>query len=103
MPKEVGAVPPVVLVINIAVTLLIFVLVLRIVLANASVLLGRERLPALLGTITDYVVDVTEPLLAPLRRVLPNVGLTLDFSPLVAIIVIDLLARLLTLVLLRVM
>jgi YggT family protein len=103
MPKGVGAVPPVVLVINIAVTLLIFVLVLRIILANAAVLLGRERLPALLGTITDYVVDVTEPLLAPLRRVLPNVGLTLDFSPLVAIIVIDLLARLLTLVLLRVM
>ncbi len=103
MPKEVGAVPPVVLVINIAVTLLIFVLVLRIVLANAAVLLGRERLPSLLGTITDYVIDVTEPLLAPLRRVLPDVGLTLDFSPLVAIIVIDLLARLLTLALLRVM
>ena len=37
---------------------------------------------------------VTEPLLAPLRRIIPRVG-TLDFSPLVAIILIQLIYYLL--------
>ena len=37
---------------------------------------------------------VTEPVLAPLRRVIPRVGM-LDFSPLVAIILLQLIRRLL--------
>ena len=37
---------------------------------------------------------VTEPLLAPLRRIIPRVGM-LDFTPLVAIILLQLIARLL--------
>ena len=36
---------------------------------------------------------VTEPLLAPLRRIIPRVGM-LDFTPLVAIILIQLIYRL---------
>jgi uncharacterized protein YggT (Ycf19 family) len=103
MMQEMGLAPPVVAAVNVIATLVIFVLVLRIILANAVTLLGADRFPAFLKTITDYVVDVTEPLLAPLRRLLPDVGLTLDFTPLVAIIILDLLARLLTLALLRVL
>ena len=37
---------------------------------------------------------VTEPVLAPLRRIIPRVGM-LDFSPLVAIILLQLISRLL--------
>ena len=37
---------------------------------------------------------ITEPLLAPLRRIIPRAGM-LDFTPLVAIILLQLIARLL--------
>ena len=37
---------------------------------------------------------VTEPILAPLRRIIPRVGM-LDFTPLVAIIILQLIYRLL--------
>ena len=37
---------------------------------------------------------VTEPLLAPLRRIIPRLGM-FDFTPLVAIILLQLIARLL--------
>ena len=37
---------------------------------------------------------VTEPILAPLRRIIPMIGM-LDFTPLVAIILLQLIARLL--------
>ena len=37
---------------------------------------------------------VTEPLLAPLRRIIPRVGM-FDFTPLVAIILLQFIARLL--------
>jgi len=40
------------------------------------------------------VYRVTEPLLAPLRRIIPMIGM-LDFTPLVAIILLQLVARLL--------
>ena len=38
---------------------------------------------------------VTEPLLAPLRRIIPRVGM-LDFTPLVVIIILQLIYRLLS-------
>ena len=37
---------------------------------------------------------ITEPLLAPLRRIMPRTGM-IDFTPLVAIILLQLIARLL--------
>ena len=40
------------------------------------------------------VYRVTEPLLAPLRRIIPRAGM-IDFTPLVAIILLQLIARLL--------
>lgn len=36
--------------------------------------------------------DVTEPILAPLRQVIPRIGM-LDFSPMVAIILLNLIAQ----------
>ncbi|MBA7616768.1 hypothetical protein ES703_24067 [subsurface metagenome] len=39
--------------------------------------------------------QVTEPFLAPLRRIIPRVGM-FDFTPVVAIILLQLLARLLS-------
>lgn len=40
------------------------------------------------------LVDVTEPVLGPLRRAIPTAGM-LDFSPLVALILINIISRLL--------
>ena len=44
------------------------------------------------------LMDITEPVLAPIRRVLPPVG-GIDFSPLLAMILIQLVGRLLASVL----
>jgi YggT family protein len=42
--------------------------------------------------IASVIYQVTEPILAPLRRVLPRVGM-LDFSPMVAIFIIIIVQR----------
>ena len=42
--------------------------------------------------IANVIYQVTEPILAPLRRVLPRVGM-LDFSPMVAIFIIIIVQR----------
>jgi YggT family protein len=39
------------------------------------------------GLFMGFLVDVTEPLLAPLRRIIPT-GLGVDFSPMIAIAVL---------------
>lgn len=39
------------------------------------------------SAVMSFLVDVTEPVLAPLRRVLPA-GAGLDFSPMIAIVVL---------------
>jgi YggT family protein len=48
--------------------------------------------PAGRGTIASFVTSMTEPILAPIRRLLPRTG-ALDLSPLVVIIAIGLLLR----------
>ncbi len=50
--------------------------------------------PALLVTIDRLVNQITEPVLAPIRRMLPTVG-GLDFSPMLVIIVLMLIRSLL--------
>jgi len=66
-------------------------------------LIGRALLswcdPGGKWTITRMLAEVTEPLIAPLRRVIPPVGM-LDLSFIVAIILIQVLERLLRQVLL---
>ena len=43
--------------------------------------------PPVLVSVTQVLIQVTEPILAPIRRVLPNFGM-IDFSPLVAILLL---------------
>ena len=44
------------------------------------------------NTVSQYLVGLTEPLLAPIRRVLPQTGMV-DFSPLVLMIGLGILLR----------
>lgn len=48
--------------------------------------------PRFEGTFGRFVYETTEPLLAPIRRVLPQTGM-IDFSPLILLIVLGFLAR----------
>ncbi len=43
--------------------------------------------------VTQILGEITEPILAPLRRVLPTIGM-LDISPLVAILLLNVLQTL---------
>ncbi len=47
-----------------------------------------------------FIDSIVEPLLAPIRRILPQTG-GIDFSPLVLLIVLDIIRRLLIGVLIR--
>ena len=51
--------------------------------------------PKPINTLTNILFDVTEPLLIPLRRIIPRVG-RLDLTPLVAIILLQVIASLLS-------
>ncbi|HYM49624.1 MAG TPA: YggT family protein [Candidatus Limnocylindrales bacterium] len=46
------------------------------------------------SSIMRFLIDVTEPVLAPLRRFMPS-AMGIDFSPMVAILVLYLLGQLL--------
>jgi len=46
--------------------------------------------PGQTNMLTDLLFHITEPMLAPLRRVIPRVG-ALDFSPLAAVIILQVL------------
>lgn len=66
--------------------LLIFAIVARAILSFVVPMMGPRPHP-LVMSITWAINQVTEPLLGPLRRALPNVGM-FDFSPMVAIVVL---------------
>ena len=51
--------------------------------------------PGLANFFTDVLFHITEPILSPLRRILPATG-SIDFAPLVAIIVLQVISFLLT-------
>jgi len=59
--------------------------------------LGRVILswvdPMARNSISRYIMAMTEPLLAPIRRVLPQTG-SIDFAPLVLMVALGLLLRL---------
>ena len=68
---------------------LLFIAILgRIILSFVIPLVGRPPNPALVS-IYQALGQVTEPILGPIRRVLPTFG-GLDFSPMVAIILLQL-------------
>ncbi|MEW6031637.1 MAG: YggT family protein [Bacillota bacterium] len=95
--------PSAVLLVNLVVVLAILVLVVRIVLSTVTAIAGPDRLWPVLRTVHNYLVEVTEPVLRPIRRVLPDVGVPIDLSPLIAIIVLDIVGRVLSFALLRVL
>ena len=59
-------------------------------------ILGRILLswvnPTMSGPVARFLVETTEPLLAPIRRFMPSTG-TLDFSPLVLLLVLGFLMQ----------
>ncbi len=63
-------------------------------------LLGRVLLswfnPRFEGPVARFLYETTEPLLAPIRRVLPQMGM-IDLSPLVLILLLGVLMRLVVL------
>lgn len=66
-----------------------------LVLALYAVLLGRVIWswvdPTFRGPLGRFVFETTEPILAPIRRFLPRGG-TFDFSPIVAFILLTIVA-----------
>ena len=64
-------------------TLLIFA---RVILTFIVPMVGPRPHPMLI-TMNTLVNQVTEPILGPIRRVLPSMG-NLDFSPMVAILIL---------------
>jgi len=50
--------------------------------------------PAKATTLRKFINDTTEPILAPIRRVIPPVGGALDLSPIIAYLLIYLLQTL---------
>lgn len=72
--------------VNFIVNLLTIVIFARVILSFVVPLLGPRPHP-ILANITTLVNQVTEPILGPLRRVLPTFGM-LDLSPMVALIIL---------------
>lgn len=44
--------------------------------------------------IMRFIYEITEPVLAPIRRIMPRTSLPIDFSPLVAVLLLSMLQRL---------
>ena len=68
-------------------TLIYVAILARIILSMIIPAMGGQVHPIVLN-IADLLNQITEPILGPIRRVLPTVGM-LDFSPLVAIILLQ--------------
>ena len=51
--------------------------------------------------IVNFVYQVTEPVLAPIRNILPSTGM-IDFSPMVAILLVEVVTRVLSAIVLSV-
>jgi YggT family protein len=49
--------------------------------------------PGLRYPVSQLLVDLTEPIIAPIRRIVPPVGGMIDLSPLIALILLQVLAR----------
>ena len=64
------------------------------------ILLGRVLMswvdPTFSRPLGQFLFSITEPVLAPIRRVLPQAGM-FDFSPIIVLVVLSLLIRLVAL------
>ena len=63
----------------------------RFILSFVIPMMGGRPNPVLMN-MYEVLAQVTEPILGPVRKVLPTVGM-LDFSPLVVIIVLQIIER----------
>ena len=84
--------------------LISFVITLCYILLLARIVLGfvlqymtmqGNTVPDALGKVYDVVFMLTEPVLGPIRRMLPQLGM-IDLSPLVVMIILVVVQRLLT-------
>ena len=83
--------PQILQLVDLVITLLMVAIVGRAILSFVIPMAGARPHPILLNI--NYVVHlVTEPLIGPIRRVLPTIG-ALDFSPLLAIIILSVIKR----------
>jgi YggT family protein len=61
-------------------------------------LIGRALLswfdPGMRSTVGRLLVDITEPILGPIRRTIPSLGM-FDISPIIALLLLQLIGRLL--------
>ena len=78
--------------INLLFTLIYLAILGRIILSLILSFMHNDP-PPILVSVTQVLIQVTEPLLAPIRRLLPTFG-SLDFSPLVAIILLQIIQAL---------
>ena len=72
-------------VIRISFTVLQWLIIARVVLSWVSVDYNNP--------LVRFIYEFTEPILAPFRRLIPRSSIPLDFSPLIAIIFLQLLER----------
>ena len=77
---------PIAIILNILFYLLWGAVLVRAILSFVIPAIGRDVPPFLLA-VNDAAVLITEPLLAPIRRILPTFG-GLDFSPMALIIIL---------------
>lgn len=77
--------------VNLLFTLIYLSILGRIILTLVLSFMSGDPPPALVS-ITQVLIQVTEPILAPIRRVLPTFGM-IDFSPLVAILLLTVIHR----------
>jgi len=56
---------------------------------------GRSVLKVRVRAVAEFLYRITEPLLAPIRNMLPNLG-GLDISPIIVILIIMLIERVIT-------
>ncbi|PKB78556.1 MAG: hypothetical protein BZY88_17865 [SAR202 cluster bacterium Io17-Chloro-G9] len=79
---------------NTVLNLLIFAIVARAILSFVVPMAGARPHPFLLN-INALANQITEPILGPIRRVLPTIGV-LDLSPMVAIVILVIIREVLT-------
>ena len=85
--------------INLLFTLIYLAILGRIILTLVLSFLTNDP-PSALVSITQVLVQVTEPILAPIRKVLPSFGM-IDFSPLVAILLLTVIQQVILPLLIR--
>lgn len=73
-----------------------FLLLIRVLLSWINI---DPRRPAIDHPAIQVLIKITDPVLAPLRRLIPPIGGTVDISPVVALIILEVVRRILVSVL----